>query len=124
MNILLWIIQSLLAVHTAVGALWKFSNTAEETMPSLAMIPHPVWFGMSVLEILCALLLVLPALVPKLSRLAPIGAGMIAAEMLLFCAVHIASGNIANVGPMIYWLVVAGVCALIAYARTRLQPQS
>jgi hypothetical protein len=42
MNILLWILQILLALHTAMGAVWKFSHSAEQTMPSLKAIPHGV----------------------------------------------------------------------------------
>ena len=38
MNILLWILQILLALHTAVGAIWKFSNPAQN-LPSLSAIP-------------------------------------------------------------------------------------
>ena len=49
------------------------------------------------------------------------GERMQSAEMLLFSAVHLASGD-ANHGPMIYWLVVAAICAFIAYGRFVLRP--
>ena len=121
MNILIWILQILLALHTAVGAVWKFSHSAEQTMPSLKAIPQGVWLGMSGLELLCALALILPAIYKPLGILAPIAAVYIAAEMLLFCGLHIRSGD-ANFGPMIYWLVVAAICAFIAYGRFVLKP--
>jgi hypothetical protein len=121
MNIFLWILQILLAVHTAIGAVWKFSHSAEQTMPSLKAIPHGVWLGMSVLELLCAAGLVLPALSRHLGILAPVAAIFIAAEMLLFCALHFRSVD-ASYGPMIYWLVVAAICAFIAYGRLVLKP--
>ena len=121
MNILLWVLQILLAVHTVMGAVWKFSHSPEQTMPSLKAIPHGVWLGMSVLELLCSLGLILPALSPSLSILAPIAAACIAAEMLLFCGLHLASGD-ANYGPMVYWLVVAALCGFIAYGRFVLKP--
>jgi len=117
MNILLWILQGLLALHTLAGAIWKFSKTAEQTMPSLAAIPQPAWLSMGVIEILCAVALVLPAVNSSFGKLAPIAAIVIAVEMLAFCAIHIASGNVGNVGPMIYWLVVAAICGFIAYGR-------
>ena len=41
--------------------------------------------------------------------------------MLLFCGLHVASGH-TNYGPMIYWLVVAAICAFIAYGRLVLRP--
>ena len=120
MNILLWVLQILLALHTAIGALWKFFNS-EQTVPSLKAIPHGVWLSLSVIEILCSLALVLPALSQPLAILAPIAAVVIAAEMLLFCGLHIYSGE-AQHGQMIYWLVVAAMCAFIAYGRFVLKP--
>lgn len=121
MNILLWVLQVLLAVHTAIGAVWKFSHSAEETMASLGAIPKGAWLAMSVIELLCALGLILPAFNKSLGLLAPIAAVLIAAEMLLFCVLHISSGE-SNYGPMIYWLVVAAICAFIAYGRLMLKP--
>jgi xanthine/uracil/vitamin C permease (AzgA family) len=120
MNILLWVLQVLLAVHTAIGAIWKFSNP-EANVPSLSAIPHGVWLSLSVIELLCALGLLLPAIKKTLGKLVPISAGIIAAEMLIFCGIHLASGD-SNSGPMIYWLVVAVICAFIAYGRTKLKP--
>ena len=120
MNILLWVLQILLALHTAVGAVWKLFNSPQ-TVPSLSAIPHGAWLAMSVFELLCSVALVLPAFHKPLAILAPIAAAGIAAEMLLFCALHIYSGD-ANYGPMIYWLVVAAICAFIAYGRLVLRP--
>jgi hypothetical protein len=121
MNILLWVLQILLALHTIIGAVWKFSHSAEQTMPSLKAIPHGVWLAMSVFELLCSLGLILPAFYRPLAILAPIAAACIAAEMLVFCGLHFYSGD-ANYGPMIYWLVVAVICAFIAYGRFVLKP--
>ena len=121
MNILFWILQVLLALHTAVGAVWKFSHSAGQTMPSLKAIPQGVWLGMSGVELLCVAGLILPALNKPLGILAPIAAVCVAAEMLVFCGLHLASGD-PNRGPMIYWLVVAAFCAFIAYGRFVLKP--
>ena len=120
MNIFLWVLQVLLALHTVMGAVWKFSNS-EQTVPSLKAIPHGVWLAMSVFELLCSLGLILPAFNKSLAILAPIAAACIAGEMLLFCGLHIYSGD-TNYGPMIYWLVVAAICAFIAYGRFVLKP--
>jgi hypothetical protein len=121
MNILLWVLQVLLAVHTAIGAVWKFSNTAGETMPSLGAIPNGAWLAMSVIELLCAAGLIFPAFSKSLGLLAPIAAILIAAEMLLFCVLYVSSGE-SGYGPMIYWLVVAAICAFIVYGRLVLRP--
>ena len=120
MNVVLWVFQILLAAHTAIGAVWKFSNS-EQTVPSLKAIPHGAWLALSVFELLCTLGLILPAFNKSLAILAPVAAACIAAEMLLFCGLHIYSG-VADYSPMIYWLVVAAICAFIAYGRLVLKP--
>jgi hypothetical protein len=122
MNILLWILQVLLALHTIMGAVWKFSNS-EQTVAPLQAIPHGVWQAMSFIELLCSLCLILPAFNKRLAILAPVAAACIAAEMLLFSGLLIYSGD-SNYGPMIYWLVVAALCAFIAYGRFMLKPYS
>jgi energy-converting hydrogenase Eha subunit E len=115
MNIFLWILQILLAVHTVIGALWKFSHS-EQVIPSLKTIPHGIWLAMGVFELLISLCLILPAFNKSLAILAPIAAACIVAEMLFFSGIHIYSAEI-NKGPMIYWLVVAAICSFIAYGR-------
>ena len=120
MNIFLWVLQSLLALHTAIGAVWKFSNS-EQTVPSLKAIPHGVWLAMSVIELLCSLALILPALNKSLGILAPVAAACIAVEMLFLCVVHVYSGS-AEYSELIYWLVVAALCTFIAYGRFVLKP--
>ncbi|MNL08272.1 hypothetical protein D3C87_1289870 [compost metagenome] len=120
MNILLWILQILLALHTAIGAVWKISNS-DQAVPSLQMIPHSVWLALSVLEVLCALGLIIPVFNKRLAILAPIAAACIAAEMLIFSGLHLYSGD-PNYQPMIYWLVVAVISAFVAYGRYALRP--
>ncbi len=120
LNVPLWILQILLALHTAVGAIWKSSNP-ESIVPSLASIPHSVWTAMIVVELFCAIGLIAPAFNKRFAALPPIAAGLVAVEMLLFTAVHFASGS-NEIGEPIYWLVVAGVCAVIIYGRLALKP--
>jgi len=120
MNILLWVLQILLALHTAVGAVWKFSNP-EQTVPSLKVIPHGAWLALSGFELLFSLALILPAVHKPLGILAPIAAVCIAVEMVLFTGLHFSSGE-TNHGPIVYWLVVAAICAFIAYGRFVLKP--
>ncbi len=120
MNILLWILQSLLAAHTFMGAIWKFSNPAKN-IPSLAAIPVPVWTGLSFIEILCAAGLVLPALGARFAQAPAIAASVVAGEMLLFCVLHLASGE-KGYGPLVYWLVVAALGGCVVLGRIGLTP--
>ncbi|MBI1247076.1 hypothetical protein GC197_04435 [bacterium] len=122
MNIFLWIVQGLLAVHTVMGAVWKFSHSAEQTMPSLGAIPQGMWLTMSGLEMLCAIALIIPAFSRSLTYLPIVAAGMIAAEMLLFTGLHFYSGS-AAMGPVVYWLIVFAICGLIIYGRLNLRAE-
>jgi hypothetical protein len=119
MNSFFWILQVLLALHTATGAIWKFFNSEQAT--SLGALPHGVWLGMSVLELLCVVALLLPAVSKKFGALAPAAAVVIAVEMLAMVGAHLASGQGAN-GQVIYWMVVAAFCAFVAYGRFAMEP--
>lgn len=121
MNMIFWALQIFLALHTAVGAVWKFSHSAEQTMPSLQAIPSGIWLAMSGLELLCALCLIVPAFFRPVAVLEPVAAIVIAVEMLLFSGLHLQAGD-GSVGPLVYWLVIAALCALIAYGRLVLKP--
>jgi len=120
MNAFLSALQVLLALHTAIGAMWKLANS-EKTVPSLEAFPHGVWLGLGVLEMICALALIVGLFNNRTAQLTPIAAGVIAVEMLLFSGVHLASGSTA-VGQLIYWLVVAAICAFVAYGRRVFKP--
>ena len=122
MNVFLWILQVLLALHTTMGAVWKLSHS-EQAVPSLSAIPHGAWLAMSAVELLCALALIVPAVNRRLGILAPIAAATIIAEMLLFSVVHLASGS-AEHARMVYWLVVAAVSGFLVYGRLVLKPLS
>jgi K+ transporter len=116
MKLLLWMLQVLLAAHTAVGAAWKLSHSPEQTMPSLKAIPVGVWQAMAVVELLCCLCLILPVFNKRLAILAPVAVVFIVAEMLLYTGLYVRFGN-GGFGPVVYWLVVATVCAFVAYGR-------
>lgn len=102
-----------------MGAFWKFSNS-EQSVASLKALPHAIWISMGVIEIICALCLVLPAFIKKMGVSVPLAASFIVAEMLFLCAIHIFSGETNN--QWIYWIVVAIVCGFLAYSRYVLKP--
>jgi hypothetical protein len=119
MNVLLWILQILLALHTAMGAVWQITDSG--SVPSLRAIPQGGWWALIVLELLCSLGLILPAFSRSRTILVPLSAAGIGAVMVLFSGVHMASGD-PSLGPMVYWLVVAVFCAFVAWGRLKLKP--
>lgn len=115
MTIALTILQVLIAIHTLMGAVWKFMNS-EQTVPSLTALPHAAWLGLAAMEILAVGALLLPLAMERLWFLVPIAAACIAAEMLLFIALQFRSG-LGEQGQIFYWLIVALVCGLLAIGR-------
>lgn len=120
MNIFLWILQFLLAAHTIIGAIWKFSNPVE-TLPSMAAMPAQLWLILSFFEFICAAALILPIFKKSLGKIISYGALGIAAEMFLFTWFHKASGSDDH-GQIVYWMIVAAICVFIAIARMKLKP--
>ncbi len=117
MSKILWIIQILFAAHTGIGAFWKLGN-AEAVAPMFPMIPLEAWPVISVIEFAAALYLVAPLVKRSLGKYVPIAAGVIAAEMVIYCAMYLFSG-FADYSPMYYWIAVAVVGALIAFGRKK-----
>ncbi len=120
MEVFLKVVQILLALHTAMGAAWKFT-TPVTAVPSLVALTQGGWVGLGVVELFLAIALVVPARTRALARAAPLAAGGVAAEMLLFTAVSLASGA-AHAAEIGYWLVVAAVCGLVAWGRAARTP--
>ena len=75
-----------------------------------------MWLALAVFEIVCALGLVLPAFRKRFAFVAPVAALGIALEMLAFSGLHLGSADPSH-GPMVYWLVVAALCAFVALGR-------
>ncbi len=76
---------------------------------------------MTGMELLCAVALIVPLFERRAAIATPIAAVLVGAEMLYFSGVHLASGS-TSMGPVIYWLVVAAICAFVAYGRLALKP--
>ncbi|HEY3644669.1 MAG TPA: hypothetical protein VGM16_04955 [Gammaproteobacteria bacterium] len=115
MNILLWVLQILLALHTAMGAVWKLSNS-DKVVASLRGIPRRAWLVISAIELLLSAGLICTAF-PSLAILVPIAAACVTVEMLCFIGLHLYKGFAAVRGPMLYWLVVVLLAAGIVYGR-------
>ncbi|MCC5968665.1 MAG: hypothetical protein JJU15_01815 [Pararhodobacter sp.] len=120
MSIVLWTLQALLALHTAIGAGWKLFNPAQ-SIATLSAVPSGLWLVLIPLELACAVALLAPAIAPSLAYIVPLAAFAIAVEMLAFCAIHLRSGA-AEPGPVYYWLGVAAICAVIAAGRLFVAP--
>ncbi len=121
MNIVLWIIQGVLAVLYVVGAGTKFFQYERfvQQVPSTNALPHALWVAIGVFELLCAGGLTLPAMTGVRPSLVPVAAICLAVEGAAFTWLH---GVYGERGAMVFSLVSAALAAFVAYGRIALKP--
>ena len=124
MNILLWILQVALALFSFAGGQYKVFHFAElAKVPSSAALSRGGWGAIGVFEMLCALLLVVPAAAKWMPVLTPLAAAALALEAFTL-AVLFAQYSLAltATNPLIYVVVMGLVAAFVAYGRFALKP--
>jgi hypothetical protein len=126
MNILLWVIQAVIALFCCAGAAWRIGNYAgaAKQVPSVAALPYGAWLLLGAFEVLCAVGLVVPGLFklkPQLTVLAAQGLGV---EMLLVTGLHLYYFGLllSPSNPALWSLALAGASAFVAYGRAALAP--
>jgi uncharacterized membrane protein YphA (DoxX/SURF4 family) len=121
MNILMWILQVALAfLYISGGAFktFKFEELAKESP-----LPHSAWRALGVLEMLGAVLLVVPAATGWMPALTPLAALVLALETLALAAMFARKSlKLAVTNPMTWALVMGLVAAFVAYGRYALSP--
>jgi len=121
MNILLWILQILGALlYGASGVMKVFMfDKISADVPSFGALPRKVWMVLGILELLCAVGLVVPAAFHWKPALTVVAATFLAIESLVFVGVHVKYREV----PAIVMSGVLGLLmAFIAYGRMILKP--
>jgi len=121
MNVLLWVLQGLLAALFAIGGgtkVFMFEKISEQVASNKAF-PREMWTGIGIFEVLCALVLVIPAATGKFPTLTPVAAVCLAVEGVLFARLHY---SYAERSPMTFSLVLAALAAFVTYGRLVLKP--
>ena len=121
MNILLWVLQVLAAlVYGSSGVMKVFMfDTISGDVPSFGALPREAWAALGVMELVCAVGLVVPAALRWQPALTVLAAAVLAVESLVFIWVHIKYRET----PQIIMSGTLGLLmAFIAYGRTVLAP--
>ena len=115
MNILLWVLQILLALWNITGGIYMVNNYEKlANVWALNTLPQPAWMALGVLQALFALGLVLPGAVRVLPKLTPVSAACLAVISLLGMALYVAYAGF----PGNLWAVVPAIlAAFVAYWR-------
>jgi len=124
MNVLLWVLQGVLALLYFSGGAYKIVSFNElATMPATAALPQAGWAVLGVLEILGAILLIAPAAMNWKPWLTPLAAAVLAAESLTLTVVFSRySLDIAATNPLVWTLSLGAIAAFVAYGRYALRP--
>lgn len=110
MNLALWVLQVLLALlYLPAGGMKVFTlDKVQEQYPSMKAWPRAAWHASGVLELVCAVGLVVP------SRLTPVCAAALAIEAVLLSARHLKAKERM---PAISSGVFAAAAAFVAVGR-------
>lgn len=124
MNILLWVLQVALALFSFMGGQYKLFHFDElAKMPQTAALARGGWGALGVFEMVCAILLIVPAALKWVPVLTPIAAAALAVEALaltLLFAQYSLAPTATN--PLVYVVVMTLVAAFVAFGRFTLRP--
>lgn len=123
MNILLWVLQVLAAlVYGASGTMKVFLfDKIREDVRSFDALPRTVWMVLGIVELVCAVGLIVPAYFHWRPSLTVVSAVVLAIESLVFIGVHV---KYREVAPIVLSAVLGLLMAFLAYGRLILQPIS
>jgi len=121
MNILLWVLQILAALlYGASGVMKVFLfNKVSEGVPSFGALPREVWKALGILELVCAVGLVVPAALHWYPALTVAAAAVLALESLVFVWVH---AKYREMTTIIMSGVLGLLMAFLVYGRMVLKP--
>jgi len=112
MNILLWVLQILLALWNLIGGVYTFSHYENLKGGWGNNLPAPVWLAIAALQVLFALGLVIP-------KLTPVASVYLTVNALSGCVLFAQYAGF----PGILWGVIpALLLAFVAYGRIALKP--
>ena len=121
MNILLWVLQILGALLYASSGVMKvfMFDKVSEGVASFGALPRGAWKALGILELICAVGLIVPAALHWQPMLTVVAAAILAMESLIFVWVHI---KYRESTPIILSAVLGLLMAFIVYGRMVLRP--
>ena len=122
MNILLWVLQVVLALLYLAGGGFKTFNP-NDPAKQIRAIPPAAWRALGVFEVVGAVLLIVPAAAKWMPELTPLAAAALALETLALAAVYARySLKLVAANPLVYAVPMCLMAVLVAYGRYALSP--
>ena len=120
-NIVLWVLQilgALLYLSSGVMKVFMFDKVSAD-VPSFGALPRNAWTALGILELVCAVGLIVPDALHWHPQLTVLAAIVLAIESLVFIWVHV---KYREIPPIILSGVLGLLVAFIAYGRMVLKP--
>ena len=122
MNILLWVVQGVLALLYLAGGGFKTFNPGD-VAKQITALPAGAWRAVGVFEVLGADLLIVPAAAAWPPVITPLAAAALALETLALAALYARySLKLAATNPLVYAVPMGLMALLVAYGRFALRP--
>jgi hypothetical protein len=122
MNVLLWVLQIALALLYLAGGAYK-TFMFDELASQMSVLSRGGWRALGVLEMLGAVLLVVPAAARWMPVLTPLAAATLALETLVIAGLYARySLRLAATNPLVWAVVMGLLAAFVAYGRYALRP--
>jgi len=120
-NIVLWVLQVLGALVYGMSGVMKvfMFDKVSADVQSFGALPRQVWTTLGILELVCAVGLIVPAALHWKPSLTVVAATILAIESLVFIWVHV---QYREIPPIIMSGVLGLLMAFIAYGRIVLKP--
>jgi len=123
MNILLWILQAVLALLCLAGGAYKVFQTDQIYPNQLKALTHGGWRTLGVLELVCGILVIVPAAVGWKPVLTLVAVAVIALESLALSAFYARySLRMVAANPLVWTLATALIAVVVSFGRYALSP--
>ena len=117
MNILLWVLQIVLAFLCLSGGAYK-AFKFDELASQMRMLSRGGWRVLGLFEMVCGILLIVPAALQWMPSLTSIAAAALALECLFLCAIYAKTSlKLTAANPLVWSVVMALMAAFVAYGR-------
>lgn len=123
MNTVLWVVQivgALLFGASGVMKVFLFDKVSGD-VPSFGALPRGAWTMLGIVELVCTVGLLVPALVAGLAVLTPVAAAVLACETVVFVHVHV---KYRETGAIVFSVLLGLTMAFLAWGRAALAPLS
>jgi DoxX-like family len=122
MNVFLWVLQGVLAFLYLAGGVFKTFNP-DDVAKQITALPRAGWVVLGAVEVLGAVLLIVPAAVKWMPMLTPLAAAVLTLETLALAALYASySLKLAATNPLVWAVPMGLMAALVAYGRYWIHP--